>query len=220
MSKTRRRRFPIVDPPLQHKLLLTVLIYAMTIVGFLAVFLFLPDVWEMWNENLSLERRDLAARRILYLHARVWPSIIAVVCVLGIHSIRVFHRLVGSLYRLRWAMGQIAEGNLSFRVVLRKKDHLQREREKFNQMMDVLEEKWAAIQKHSSEALTSLNSLEKSTSNEKPWTDAEQGLLERHRGHLEALSDASRFFRINRVSSARNGPALEKEASHGSMQTL
>ena len=85
--------------------------------------------------------RAAAADRLLTLHSRVWPAIVAMVCVLGIHSVRIFHRLIGPLYRFRWAFSKIGNGDLNFRVKIRKSDYLHREEEALNQMIEGLSER-------------------------------------------------------------------------------
>jgi hypothetical protein len=80
-----------------------VLGYCTTIVVVLAAFLLLPDIVQLFDESVSLEVRAIAADKILTLHSRLWPAIITLVCVLGLHSLRAFHRLIGPLYSFRWA---------------------------------------------------------------------------------------------------------------------
>ena len=106
-AKTRRKQYSIVDRSLQYRVLAIILVYSLVIVLFLAVCLFIPDILAMNNQDLSLEIRAAAADRLLTLHSRVWPAIVAMVCVLGIHSVRIFHRLIGPLYRFRWAFSII-----------------------------------------------------------------------------------------------------------------
>ncbi|UCF55937.1 MAG: hypothetical protein JSW15_07415, partial [Deltaproteobacteria bacterium] len=94
-----RRRTYIVNKSLQYRFMAMLLIYGFAIVVFLAIFLFVPDIMKLMDENLSLEARGLAADKILTLHARVWPAVIVLICVLVLHSFRAFHRLAGPLYR-------------------------------------------------------------------------------------------------------------------------
>ncbi len=195
-AKTKRQKFSIVDRSLQYRFIALILVYSMIIVGYLAIFLFVPDFRDMMNEDLSLEVRAAAAQRALGLHSRVWPGIIALVCVLGLHSMRIFHRVVGPLYRFRWAFGEIKKGDLSFRVKLRKKDYLHWEEGVFNEMMDVLDEKWGNIRMTVPYALKSLDALEQSVAELSGWRDSDQQLLQKHRQHLEALSDHAQYFRL------------------------
>jgi methyl-accepting chemotaxis protein len=195
-GRSKRRRFPIVDRSLQYKFLVIILAYGVITVIILAFTLFLPDIVNMNNENLSIELRGAAADRILTLHMRVWPGIIAVVCIFGLHSFRTFHRVIGPLYRFRWAFEKIGKGDLNFRVKLRTKDYLEKEEEMFNEMLDVIAGKWKDIQSASEQALKSLDSLERSMSETRGLRQAPQRFLKNHRKHLETLQSESQYFRL------------------------
>jgi len=156
----------------------------------------LPDVLNMNDENLSMELRGAAAERILTLHMRVWPSIIAVICIFGLHSFRTFHRIIGPLYRFRWAFNKIGKGDLNFRVKLRTKDYLIKEEEMFNEMVDAIAGKWKNIQSVSEQALKSLDTLEKSLSEARGRQLFPKRLLKTHRKHLETLQSKSKYFRL------------------------
>ena len=115
-SQKKRRAYPLVNRSLQYRLLAYILVYCFAIVIFFGIALFLPDIIANMDENLGLDRRLMAAERILSLHSKIWPAIIALVCLVGIHFWRISHRVIGALYRLRLAFEQITEGDLSFRV--------------------------------------------------------------------------------------------------------
>ena len=195
-GRSKRRRFPIVDRSLQYKFLVIILAYGVITVIILAFTLFLPDIINMNNKDLSIELRGAAADRILTLHMRVWPGIIAVVCIFGLHSFRTFHRVIGPLYRFRWAFEKIGKGDLNFRVKLRTKDYLEKEEEMFNEMFDVIAGKWKDIQSASEQALKSLDTLEKSVSEIRGRQQTPEGFLKTHRKHLETLRSESRYFRL------------------------
>jgi len=195
-KRIKRRRFSIVDRSLQYRFLAFVLAYGLITIIILAVSLFLPDVLNMNDENLSMELRGAAAERILTLHMRVWPSIIAVICIFGLHSFRTFHRIIGPLYRFRWAFNKIGKGDLNFRVKLRTKDYLIKEEEMFNEMVDAIAGKWKDIQSTSEQALKSLDSLEKSLSEARGRQLFPKRLLKTHRKHLETLQSKSKYFRL------------------------
>jgi hypothetical protein len=97
----RRECFSLVDRSLQYRFLVMILTYSAMIMIFLALFLFLPDIMKLYDEGLSLEARGIAADRILTLHARVWPAVIALICIIGMHSFRALLWIVGPLYRFR-----------------------------------------------------------------------------------------------------------------------
>lgn len=195
-ERIKRRRFPIVDRSLQYKFLALVLAYGLITIFILAVSLFLPDVINMNDEDLSIELRGAAAERILTLHMRVWPAVIAVICIFGLHSFRTFHRIIGPLYRFRWAFDKIRKGDLNFRVRLRTKDYLDKEEEMFNEMIGAIAGKWRDIQSTSEQALKSLDTLEKSAGEIRGRRLLPQRLLKTHRKHLETLLSESQYFRL------------------------
>ena len=200
--RTRRKQYSIVDRSLQYRVLAIIVTYSLVIVLFLIVCLFVPDIMAMSNEELSWEIRAAAAEKLLTLHSRVWPAIIAMVCVLGIHSVRIFHRLIGPLYRFRWAFAEIAQGALNFRVKIRKNDYLHRENEALNEMIDALAGQCEFMQQAGSRALDSLSALEQGSSNDHGGQKPDQQLLQKHRQHLEDLMDQVKYFR---VSAEENG---------------
>jgi methyl-accepting chemotaxis protein len=204
-ARTGRRQYPIVDRSLQYRFLALIIVYGAVIVFFLGMCLFVPDILDMMNEDLSLEVRAAAAGRILNLHSRVWPAAIALVCLMGLHSIRTFHRFVGPLSRFRWAFEKISQGDLSLRIQLRKKDYLQREKAAFNEMVDVFKEKWEGMQKASLDALKSMGALEQVVSKPNGWQDADRELLRNQRQQLEALAEQARYFRLKEEKNPGRG---------------
>jgi methyl-accepting chemotaxis protein len=196
-ARTRRQKYSIVDRSLQYRVLAIIISYSLVIVLFLAICLFVPDILSMSNEQLSWEIRAAAADRLLTLHSRVWPAIIAMVCVLGIHSVRIFHRLIGPLYRFRWAFAKIGEGDLSFRVQIRKNDYLQKEKKILNEMIDALARQCESMQHAGSRALDSLIALEHGPNNDSGRDNQHHQLLEQHRQHLEYLLGQIDYFQVN-----------------------
>ena len=194
--RTRRQKYSIVDRSLQYRVLAIIISYSLVIVLFLAICLFVPDILSMSNEQLSWEIRAAAADRLLTLHSRVWPAIIAMVCVLGIHSVRIFHRLIGPLYRFRWAFAEIAKGALNFRVHIRKNDYLHRENDSLNEMIAALAGQCESMQQAGSSALDSLTALEHGPDKDSGRDNPDQQLLRQHRQHLEDLLDQVKYFRV------------------------
>ncbi len=192
-----------------------ILAYGLITIAILAIALFIPDIIAVNNEHLSLEMRGAAAQRILALHARVWPSVIAVVCLLGVHSFRVFLRIVGPLYRFRWAFSKIGKGDLNFRVRLRKKDQLRQEAKMFNEMMDIVAVKWGKMQVAGMDSLRSLDALEELVPKMGSIRGEYRQILESHRENLENLVEQARYFRLRAEKKADQEagapfPRLEK----------
>lgn len=159
----KRHPYRVVNRSHQYRFLATILIYNLLIVGFLAIVLFVPDIIKMQDQNLSFEVRAMAADKILTLHYRLWPVVIVLIVFIGLHSFRIFHRFVGPLYRFTLAFKEVRDGNLDFRVKLRKKDHLHEEAAIFNEMINVMSEKLGNIQAKGQDTLQLLNRLEQDT---------------------------------------------------------
>jgi len=163
---------------------------------FLALFLFVPDIVRMQDESLSLEARAAAANKILTLHARVWPAVIAIICVAGFHSFRSFHRLIGPLHRFRSVFKQVGDGDLSLTVTIREKDYLHREEAALNDMLGMIAGKLNAIQQVGAAALKSLGELEEKVNQVPQWSETHKGMMRHHRQRLEILLDTARYFQV------------------------
>jgi methyl-accepting chemotaxis protein len=192
----KRRRFPIVDKSLQYRFLARILIYSFAIFIFMGIFLFVPEILNLQDESLSLEVRSVAANKILTMHSRVWPVAISLICVIGIHSFVSFLRYIGPIYRFRISFNQVTNGDLSFRVRLRKKDHFKDEQDAINAMIELLADKVGSIQLAGQQALKSLDALEKKVIKPDDSTETTKGLFSIHRHQLETVIDNASYFRV------------------------
>ena len=198
-KRDQRRRSYIVNKPLQYRFLAIILIYCLTIVLFLAVFLFVPDIVRMHDKSLSLEARAAAANKILTLHARVWPAVIAIICVAAFHSFRSFHRLIGPLHRFRSVFEQVGSGDMSFTVQIREKDYLHQEEAALNEMLQMIAGKVKTIQNAGAEALKSLGELEGKLNQVPNWRETHKEVMRHHRLSLETLLDTANYFRLSKA---------------------
>jgi len=185
----------IVNKSLQYRFLATILIYGFVAGAFLSIYLFVPEVMKLYDESLSFEAQGAAADRILTYHSRFWPAAITLMCFIGVHSVILFHRLIGPLYRFHLAFKQVWKGDLAFRVKLRTKDYLHQEEETLNEMIDRLAEKFGNIQLAGLDALKSFGELEQKASG---WTETDKELLGLHRRHLDTIMDAAQYFHLQK----------------------
>ncbi len=190
----KRKRYSLVSRSHQYRFLAMMLIYNIIIVVCLAIFLFVPDMFQLYDQTLSLEVRGATADRILSIHSRIWPAIIALVCLIGMHSFRAFHRFVGPLYRITVAFGQIRKGDLGFRVRLREKDYLHEEEKAFNEMLEKLAEKISGIKSAGLGAMESLDELENRIDKMGGLKDINKDPLLDLRKHLDTLMEDSDYF--------------------------
>ncbi len=191
----KRNPYSIVNRSHQYRFLVTILIYNLIIAGLLAAFLFVPDIIRMNDETLSTSARAIAAEKILTLHSRVWPVIIALICLFGLHSVRLFHQFIGPLFKFTMAFKEVKEGNLGRRIKLRKRDNLHKEAAIFNEMLDAVSEKIAVIQAAGQDSLDLLEKAESFA--KKTGVQGEPVLknIEGLRKNLEDIAASAGYFR-------------------------
>jgi methyl-accepting chemotaxis protein len=203
MKQNRRRAFPVISS-VQYRFLAMTLIYSFIIVCFFAIAIFAPDIVEMRDQSLSLEIRSSAASRVLAKHSWVWPSVLSLIIVLALHSFRAFHKVIGPLYRFRWAFEQLQNGNLLLRIKTRKKDYLQTEEAALNQMLEALSGKLERVREATKEAFKSIDELEQAANKGNEWSKPQIDMLRAHREHLERLVTEVEFFRSENQITARS----------------
>lgn len=196
-KKEKRRLYPVINRPIQYKFLGMVLAYGMITIILVAAFLFVPDVLIMNDEEASFEMRRGASQRILLLYPRFCITILGLIFVTGLHSWRAFHRVIGPLFRFKWAFEKISGGKLNFLVHLRKKDYLDPEAQKLNQMIDVLAGKWENVQTASLDSIKSLEELEQSIVKKNEDETEIRQYLQTHRKHLESLIGQVGYFQLS-----------------------
>ncbi|NNG07711.1 MAG: methyl-accepting chemotaxis protein [Desulfobacteraceae bacterium] len=193
-TRTRRRLFPVISS-LQYRFLAMTLVYSFLIVCFFAVVTFLPDMMDMRDPGLSLEARSNAASRVLAKHTWVWPAVLSLIIVLALHSFRAFLKVIGPLYRFRWAFEQLGNGNMLFRIKLRKRDYLRTEEEALNNMLETLNGRLESVKEATEEAFKSIDELEQSATKGNEWSKPQIDMLRAHREHLQRLVTEVQFFR-------------------------
>jgi methyl-accepting chemotaxis protein len=213
MSRNQRRRFSVVNRSLQYRFLAIIIVYSFVIVLFLAAFLFVPDIMRLQDQSLSFHARADAADKMLTLHARVWPAILLVICLVALHSFRFFHRLIGPLHRFRQVYEQVRNGDLNLKVKIRKKDYLHEDEAGLNEMLETLSGKWKSIQQTTEDALVSLDALEETGPEGNNWKESREDLLRRHRHHLERLAETSRYFTVQKEEQGNGEETPEDEGT-------
>lgn len=162
--KYRRKRY-IVDRKLQFRLLIYNGVYFLIIVVAIWAGLFLPLALDLSNPNLSISEQGEAAGKILYLHSQLGPVLLIVFLILGIHSVLVSHRIAGPLYRFKATFNQVAQGDLSRVVAIRKGDLLVNEQTKIEEMIGALSSRLKNIKKEHAVMEQALQRLIKSQVN-------------------------------------------------------
>ena len=189
-----RRHFFSVTSSLQYRFLVMTLTYCFALVCFFALAVFLPDGLEMRNESLGLEIRGAAASRFLGKSAWVWPAVLSLIIILGIHSFRAFQKIMGPLYRLHCAFEELENGKIRFPFKIREKDYLGKEEESFNKMLKSLLARFERIKEAAEGAIRSMDDMEKEMSRGLDPERSPRELMRIHRDHLARLAGEIRFF--------------------------
>ncbi len=198
-GKNKRRLFPLVNKSHQYRFLSLIVIYSAIIAAVISAALLIPDILRLQDPTISFEERVHAADKILAIHFRLWPTLLAIICIIGLHSFRVFHRFIGPLYRMTIAMNQIEEGDLSFRLKFRSNDFLGQEEIEFNNMLTSVSDKIRSIKDAGVNASASLNKLETSLNSEPSEDSAEKICLTELRDELNRLMAAVEKFRLEEM---------------------
>lgn len=100
--------------------------------------IFAPYVMTLFLD-FPLSQKAEAAEVLLLLHNNIWPGIGLIIVLFGAFSIFITHKLAGPVFVFERMARNIADGDLTIRVRLRKGDDLLDLSEDLNQMADNLE---------------------------------------------------------------------------------
>lgn len=153
-SKIKRKQY-IVDN-LQYKMLQIVIIYIMLGILLAGFLMFVPSILGLSGAS---SEKYAAAKEMLLLHKRFWPAMIVVTVVLGGHSIFIFHRIFGPLYRFKCMMRDISQGDLSYNIKLRKNDFLKEEEDIMNDMITSLRTELVSLKADNAHLAESIREL-------------------------------------------------------------
>jgi len=164
----KRRQYPVFSRNRQYRMVFLILFYTCSICGVLFLCLFVPDIVLMQDESAKIAYRTAAADRLLSMHTRLWPTVLAIICLIGLHSFRRFTRILGPMYRFHSAFEGVAAGEMDHRVHLRASDEFKEEAAAFNTMMDGLAAKVAHCQESMSAVAAAATRLAKTAATEAP----------------------------------------------------
>ncbi|MFQ5989687.1 MAG: hypothetical protein ACE5K9_07215 [Candidatus Methylomirabilales bacterium] len=133
----RRRRF-MVMPRFQIGVALRVSFFVLLYSAALGFLIFFPMQREL-TAVAPLDKQALIADQILELHYRVWPGIVLVGILVGLHTIFTSHRIAGPIYRIDQVIRKIAAGDYSQRIRLRRTDGWQEFAEAVNALGEQLD---------------------------------------------------------------------------------
>ena len=213
MTRNRRRSFPLVAKYYQTRMLLFVMSYMMVVILFMGVFIFVPDFLQMTDSDVPPEVQAAVADRVLYGHAVLWPSLAILITLIGIHFFQVFHRFIGPMYRFSRAFNDIAAGDVAFRIQLRRKDFLDKERDEINHMLGVLSERIGGAQKETGRAMELVRQMGQTQDDDSGRTPTSGPRLTELRERLARLSETLGYFKTEEETEAPEKITEEKRAA-------
>jgi methyl-accepting chemotaxis protein len=137
ITKKRGRYFINKNLQIRYAILLMSLLILYTII--LLTVIFLPSALIIASPSVPLTIKAEAANVVILLDRHIWPGIGAIIFLFGSLSIFFTHRLAGAVFAINKTIGQLAEGDLTARVRLRKNADLHEIEHAMNRMAEKLE---------------------------------------------------------------------------------
>jgi len=140
--KKRKRKQYIINPPVQFKLTLLILLSVIipTILTFLMLFFLI--------QNILLEAQmnnQMVYHALLFMSHKVYCILfigfVLVTILLILWSTIFIHRIVGPLYRLEKELDKMIEGKPITKIRFRKNDKLTNLADKLNTLIEILQKK-------------------------------------------------------------------------------
>ncbi|MGH7394580.1 MAG: hypothetical protein ACREKF_02660 [Candidatus Methylomirabilales bacterium] len=181
----RRRNF-LIHPTYQLASAFTAIIYILAYSMLLGFLIFFPLEWEFTAAGDFQEQLELA-QQILRLHGRVWPSILIIALLVGVHAVLRAHRTAGPLFRLQETLRAYERGQFSLRMRLRRRDWFRELEACVNELGASLQERWARFEARRENAAKGVETLRRHLQGCGGSDPLAERLLAQVRDELEAL---------------------------------
>ncbi|MBI5287077.1 MAG: HAMP domain-containing protein [Deltaproteobacteria bacterium] len=183
----RRKRY-FINKRIQLKyIILTVsllVIYTVILLGAI----FAPYALALFT-NVPLPQKAEAAQVLLLLHSKIWPGVGLIILLFGIATIYITHKIAGPVYIFERMAKEIADGNLTIRVKLRKGDDLQDLGEDLNKMTDNLESLLIILNKEYERLSLYISNLKKELESKQISEQAIIELVKNIEGDKDSIGD-------------------------------
>jgi methyl-accepting chemotaxis protein len=136
MNFSKRKNY-FVEKKFQAKYILLTVLMLLTYTFLFVVIIFAPYMLTLYFDYPIAEKAD-AARVILLLHGTIWPWLGGIILFFGVISIFISHKVAGPLFRIKKALSQVTNGDLSVVIKLRKWDDLKDLADHVNKLIEEL----------------------------------------------------------------------------------
>jgi len=173
MSQDHQRKLKnyVVNRSLQLRLIFISLGYMTIILAVTLAFTLLPVLHAMFDTT-DPNAQYQSAQTFLLLAHRLVPAVLVIFLFFFGHLVIMTHRICGPLVNVTNTFEAMADGNLSRRIQLRKKDYLQNEADMINEGLDSLKDHMTALQEENHALAESLEKI--SATSSKPLEEARQ----------------------------------------------
>jgi len=181
----RRRNF-LIHPTYQLMSAFTVIMYILAYSMLLGFLIFFPLEREFSAAADFREQLELA-QQMLRLHGRVWPSILVIALLVGVHAVLAAHRTAGPLFRLQEILRAYVRGAFGLRMQLRRHDRFRELEACVNELGTSLEERSMRLEARRESAAKAVETLSRHLRERGTSDPQAERLLAQVRGELEAL---------------------------------
>ena len=185
-TRSLRRRNFLIHPTYQLTSAFTAIIYILAYSMLLGFLIFFPLEWEFTAAEDFPEQLELA-QQILRLHGRVWPSILIIALLVGIHAVLGAHRTAGPLFRVQETLRAYVRGEFGLRMRLRRRDWFRELEACVNELGASLEERCTRLEARRENAAKGLETLRRHLQGRGGEDPQAEHLLAEVRDELEAL---------------------------------
>ena len=143
--KKIKRKKVLVDQVAQSKFALLIVVYLIVYTILLSFIVYLPTLFVISSDKYPVTAQAQATHDFLFLEKSYLIPLFLIMFLMGLHSIRITHKIFGPIYRFKSVTKKILDGDLSARITLRKNDYLKDYQEIFNSMISSFENKYKEI---------------------------------------------------------------------------
>jgi methyl-accepting chemotaxis protein len=180
----------LADKPLQMKIVSYSVLNAVIGVTVTSALAVAPLLHTMLRSN-DLDEQCHAGLTFLAFYQRLLPLAAILLVAFTLHLIVVTRRIFGPLVNFRAAFSRVAQGDLTERVVVGKRDYLHRECDAINDMLAGLSYKLAQMKDDQAKLVATLQTLQVSPGNTQAAV-----LLESARSEARTIAERLAEFRL------------------------
>lgn len=196
MAKQINRRKKYFIHEIQRKYIFISLVPLIISAFLIILFLFVPlDIVVFYTGPAAEKQAAVAQLRTLGI--RVWPAIFLAMLVSGLLSVYITHKFAGPMYRFEQTVKEIAEGDLSVRIRLRKGDDFTQLESLLNKAFGRVDAMVSEIKEEHTQLRTKLEALRTDIKERNPSLDEISGQMESLLEGHKRLSQRLGQFRLS-----------------------